>query len=117
MVAEAMADFAPGAGDALRDHKIERFNFAGLVGAFDAALAANPTLTNWALANALAGFHLSGSDTEALGGDLAYYYGRGLLPGINVAVAQEVVGAAQFGGQTQSLRPLAGLQGGVATLS
>lgn len=117
MVAEAMADFAPGGGDALRDNKVERFNFAGLAGAFDAALVANPTLTSWALTNALASFHLGGSDTEALGGDLAYYYGRSLLPGVNVSVAQEVVGAAQFGTQAQTLRPLAGLQGGVAALS
>ena len=70
MIEEAAADFVAGGADALRDNKIETFNFAGLADRFDQALVATPGLTSWALTNALTDFHLSGSDTAALGGDL-----------------------------------------------
>lgn len=117
VIAEAMADFDAGGADTLRDNRVEAFDFAGLSDAFDAARAANLGLTSWAVTNALTQFHLSGSDTAALGGDLAYQYGRnGTLAGIGLAAAQEVLGDAQFGAQAQALRPLAGLQDGAARL-
>lgn len=117
VIAEAMADFDAGGAEPLHDNRVETFDFAGLADAFDAARAANPGLTSWAIASALTQFHLSGSDTAALGGDLAYQYGRnGTLAGIGVTAAQEVLGDAQFGAQAQTLRPLAGLQEGALRL-
>lgn len=117
VIAEAMADFDAGGADPLHDNLIETFDFAGLVGAFDGARAANPGLTSWAITHALTQFHLSGSDTAALGGDLAYQYGRnGTLSGIGLTAAQDVLGNAQFGAQVQMLRPLAGLQDGAVRL-
>ena len=117
VVAEAMADFDAGGTDPLHDNLIETFDFAGLVDAFDATRAANPGLTSWAITSALTQFHLGGSDAAALGGDLAYQYGRnGTLAGIGVNAAQEALGAAQFGAQAQLLRPLAGLQDGAVRL-
>jgi Ca2+-binding RTX toxin-like protein len=117
VIAEAMADFDAGGTDPLSDNRVESFDFAGLVGAFDAARTANPGLTSWAVTNALTQFHLAGSDEAALGGDLAYQYGRnGMLAGIGVDAAQEVLGNAQFGVQAQTLQPLAGLQEGAVRL-
>lgn len=117
VIAEAMADFDAGGADPLRDHRVESFDFAGLAEAFDAARAATPGLTSWAIADALTQFHLSGSDSAALGGDLAYQYGRsGTLAGIGLTAAQAVLGEAQFGTQAQALRPLAGLQEGAVRL-
>ncbi len=117
VIAEAMADFDAGGSDTLRDNRVETFDFAGLANAFDAARAANPGLSSWAVTSALMQFHLSGSDGEALGGDLAYQYGRyGTLAGIGLTAAQEVLGDARFGVQAQALRPLAGLQDGAARL-
>ncbi len=117
VVAEAMAGFNPTGGNALLDNKVEEFNFQGLVNAFDAARAANPSLTSWALINGLAQFQLAGSDTAALGGDLAYQYGlNGTLAGIGFDKAQDVVTGAGFGTQAQTLRPLASLQDGVTPL-
>ncbi|MBK9595394.1 MAG: hypothetical protein IPO57_08575 [Rhodocyclales bacterium] len=117
VIAEAMAGFDAGGADPLRDNRVESFDFAGLVDAFDAARAANPGLTSWAITNALTQFHLAGSDTAALGGDLAYQYGRsGTLAGMGVNAAQEVLGDAQFGVLAQQLRPLAGLQEGAVRL-
>ncbi len=117
VIAEAMAGFDAGGADPLRDNRVESFDFAGLVDAFDAARAANPGLTSWAITNALTQFHLTGSDTAALGGDLAYQYGRsGTLAGMGVNAAQEVLGDTQFGVLAQQLRPLAGLQEGALRL-
>ena len=118
IIAEAMADFDAGGSDPLRDQKVENFNFAGLAGAFDAARVANPGLTSWALTDALTQFQLAGSDTAALGGDLAYQYGKnGTLSGIGLTAAQQVIGDGSFGSQAQMLRPLAGLQEGAVRLS
>ena len=72
MIAEAMADFNATGGDPIRNSKVETFNFASLANSFDLARAATPTLTSWALTNALLTFHNGDSDTAALGGDLAY---------------------------------------------
>jgi len=41
---------------------------------FDQARAATPGLNSWALSASLLSFHLGGSDTAAIGGDLAYQY-------------------------------------------
>ncbi len=117
VVAEAMAGFSQGGTDPLRDHKIEQFDFAGLVQQFDAERAANPALTSWALTNALAGFHLGGSDAAALGGDLAYLYGRdGSLSGVGITAAQAILSDAAFGVAPQALKPPAALAEGVAVL-
>ena len=68
--------------------------------------------------NALLDAHLAGSDSEAIGGDLAYQYGlNGTLAGIGLTAAQEVLNAPQFGAAPQALRPLAGLQQGQYRLS
>ena len=114
MIAEAMSDYAPGGSDPLRDNKVERYDFQAVVNAFDAAEAPNA----WAVMNSLLDTHLAGSDTEALGGDLAYRYGlSGSLAGLALTPAQGIMSSAQFGSATQSLQPLAGLQEGLVKLS
>jgi hypothetical protein len=118
LILDATPDYSPGGGDPLRDNKVEQFNFVGMVTQFDAARAANSGLTNWALTNALTNFHLGGSDTAALGGDLAYWYGKnGSLTGMNVSAAQDVINAANFGAGNQNLRAFSGISGGMATLA
>ena len=114
VIAEAMAGYNPAGSDTLLDNKVEQFNFAALASAFDAAGQVN----GWALTNALLSAHLSGSDTAALGGDLAYQYGKaGSLAGIGLTPAQDVVNAAQYGSSSQTLRTLAELQQGQIHLS
>ena len=118
VMAEAMAGFVAGGSDPLMDQKVEKFNFAGLVGAFDAARAANSGLTSWALTNALTSFQLAGSDTAALGGDLAYQYGKnGTLAGIGVTPALATLSDAALGTSAQALTPIASLQVGSVRLS
>ena len=84
----------------------------------DAARAATPGISNWALTNALTQFHLAGSDIDAIGGDLAYYQGRdGTLAGFGFDKAEEVLANPLFGNQPQGVQNLAGLQEGMVRLS
>ncbi len=63
-------------------------------------------------------YHLSGEDNEAIGGDLAYWYGKNNgFTGISLAAAQQVIGAPGFGSDAQTLRPFSGLQDGFVKLS
>ncbi|HXF15917.1 MAG TPA: hypothetical protein VN496_02875, partial [Burkholderiales bacterium] len=106
---EAMPGYNPAGTNPLLDNKVEQFNFTEIAKAFDTAGQAN----GWALTNALLATHLSGSDTAAFGGDLAYQYGlNGSLAGISLSQAQQVLNAPQFGTGVQTLRPVAELQQG-----
>ncbi|MBS4099091.1 MAG: hypothetical protein KGZ83_19955 [Sulfuricella sp.] len=118
VIADAMAGFDAASSDPLLNQKVQTFDFAALATRFDAALVATPTLTSWSLSNALLDAHLAGSDSAALGGDLAYQYGKaGSLGGIAVTAAQNVIAGTTFGTQAQALQPLAGLQEGMAKLA
>lgn len=101
VIAEAMAGFNLGGADALRDNKVESFNFANIVTAFDAAGAT----ANWQLTDTLLTTHLqAGSDTAAIGGDIAYQYGKNSnLTGMGLLNAQSVIAPASFGQSAQTL--------------
>jgi hypothetical protein len=106
---EAMPGYDQNSANPLLDDKVEQFNFTALASAFDTA----GQVSGWALTNALLSAHLSGSDTAAIGGDLAYQYGKsGSLTGIGLTPAQDVINSAQFGGGAQTLRTLGELQQG-----
>ena len=99
VIAQAMADFNAGSADPLLNKKVANFDFLGLASAFDAAGAP----ANWALTNALLAEHLSGSDTEALGGDLAYRYGlSGWLANVGFDPAVSILPNAFFGTAAQA---------------
>jgi Ca2+-binding RTX toxin-like protein len=118
IVLDASDEFDAGSDDPLHNKKVQTFDFLGMVRAFDHARRESPGLTSWAVTNALLQFHLSGADDAALGGDLAYWYGRNRgFGGISLAAAQQVIGAAGFGSEAQSLRPFAGLQEGFVKLT
>ena len=118
MVADASADFDAASADPLRNRRVQSFDFLGMVNAFDQVRKASPGLTSWALTNAILQFHLSGSDEAALGGDLAYAYGRnGAFTGISLQAAQQVIGAPGFGSEAQTLRQFSGLQDGFVKLN
>jgi hypothetical protein len=118
IVLDASDEFDAGSSDPLYNKKVQTFDFLGMVRAFDHARRESPGLTSWAVTNALLQFHLSGADDAALGGDLAYWYGRNRgFGGISLAAAQQVIGAAGFGSEAQSLRPFAGLQEGFVKLT
>jgi Ca2+-binding RTX toxin-like protein len=118
MILDATTEFDASSQDPLYNRKVQTFDFRGLVSQFDQALAASPGLTSWAVTNALLQFHLSGSDDAAIGGDLAYWYGRNNgFTGISLAAAQVAIGAQGFGAEAQSLHAFNGLQEGLVKLA
>ena len=118
VILDATDAFDANAADSLYNHRVQSFNFLGMVSAFDAAQVVNPGLSRWALGDALTQFHWSGADDAALGGDLAYWYARnGGFTGIGVASAQQIIGAPGFGAEAQGLREFSGLQEGLVRLS
>ena len=117
MIIDASADFDANSSDPLANQRVQSFDFAGMVSAFDAARAGDPGLTSWAVTNALLQYHLAGADEAALGGDLAYQYGSNdTLAGIGLTSALDVLASGNFGALAQQLRPLSGLQEGFSKL-
>jgi hypothetical protein len=118
IVLDASEEFDAGSSDPLYNRRVQTFDFLGMVSTFEAARAEAPGLTSWEITNALLAFHLSGADDMALGGDLAYWYGKNrTLAGVSLQSAQQVIGTANFGSEAQSLRPFSGLQEGFVKLA
>jgi Ca2+-binding RTX toxin-like protein len=104
MLAQAIEGFELGGVDPLLDQRIETFDFKRLAAEFDAAMAKDPTLDRWTPMHKLLDTQLAGYDSEALGGELAYYYGmNGSLTGMGLGTAQDVLRAPGFGEQAQTI--------------
>jgi Ca2+-binding RTX toxin-like protein len=111
IVIEGTTDYIASSTNKLNNKKIEQFNFDGLVSAFDQARVVNPNLTSWALSSSLTNFYINGSDTTAIGGDLAYQYATtGSLSSFSMTPAVAVVSNPQFGISSQSLQPSSSLK-------
>jgi Ca2+-binding RTX toxin-like protein len=112
VIAEAMAGFDSGGTDPLRDERIERFDFQGLVAQFDAARAADSMITRWQAMHALLDTHLGGSDEEAIGGELAYGHGMsGSMTGQDLGAAKAVLASPDFGAKPQPIASSPGPHG------
>lgn len=113
VVVEASTDYAAASSDPTRNRRVARFDFAEIATAFDAARTANPALTRWTMSGALPDAFVAGSDTAALGGDLAYAFGRGgSLATIGMGAAGSILGDASFGLAAQSFLTPAELAAG-----
>lgn len=111
VVIEGTTDYNAASTNKINNKKIEQFNFDSLVTAFDQARTANPALTSWALSSSLLTFYLNGSDTQAIGGDLAYQYAKnGNLSNFSLTPAQALLASAQFGTANQTLQAAGALQ-------
>lgn len=118
MMIEDSADYDAASTSTINNKKITQFNFGGLVAAFDRARAETATLKNWALSSSMSDYHLGGSDTAAIGGDLAYQYARmGSLSSISLKPAQAILADAQFGRGNQHLLAASALQDGSLRLA
>ncbi|WP_167088786.1 putative Ig domain-containing protein [Massilia frigida] len=104
VVSAGGADYVPGSASVINDNKVELFDFAGLVGKFDQARVADPSLTSWSMAASLAAFARGGSDTAAIGGDLAYHYALdGDLSAVGTNAGLAIIGSASFANGVQTL--------------
>lgn len=87
--------------DPMKNKKIQTFDFIGLVNAFDAARAAGQTFN---VANNLATYRIGGSDTEMIGGAIAYQYARtGNLGTLTYDQMRAVINDPAFGVSAQSI--------------
>ena len=105
MLVDSTADYNAGSADALVNRRVVRLNFGSIVSAFDAAYTANPSIGDWAIPTAtLTSARTASSDTDAIGGQLAYRYGSdGNLAGLDFATAQSVIGNTSFATAVQSI--------------
>jgi VCBS repeat-containing protein len=104
VIAESMTDYNPDSADPLLNKRVQQFDFVGLANLFEADLAADPTIVEWLLEPHLNEFLLGASDTSAIGGNLAYLYGKsGNLDGLTEAELRAQLGDASFGKANQIL--------------
>lgn len=117
VISEAMPTFDASSSDPLLSKKVQEFDFTGFANGFAQAQAADPTVTDWSLMNQATDFYVSSSDSAALGGDLAEYYGtQGSLAAMGLSAAQSVLTDTNFGAP-QTLHGLAALQTGAVRLA
>ncbi|NHZ39773.1 hypothetical protein F1609_06305 [Massilia sp. CCM 8693] len=111
VVTAASSDYHPGALSQINDNKIEQFDFIAMVARFDQARADGATA--WSAWTTLERFHRGGSDTAAIGGDIAFQYAlNGNLANVGAAPALAIVGSSGFGGAAQEFLPGASLNDG-----
>jgi Ca2+-binding RTX toxin-like protein len=67
-------DYNAASSDRLLNKKVVSFNFEALANRFDQVRAANPSLSQWSVAPELNAYYQTGSNVQAIGGDLAYRY-------------------------------------------
>ena len=116
VIEQGSANYNPSSSDPLHASPIQEFNMASLVGQFNAALAANPSLTSWSLSAGMPSAALTSSATSAYGGDLAYYYGlNGTLAGLDLSDADSILQNSAFGSGLQSIST--GNTGGITVLA
>jgi Ca2+-binding RTX toxin-like protein len=105
MIVDSTADYDASSVDPLLNRRVVRLNFGSIVSAFDTAYAANPSIGDWAIPMpTLTGARTVSSDTDAIGGQVAYRYGRdGNLAGLDFATAQAVIAEANFATAAQAI--------------
>jgi Ca2+-binding RTX toxin-like protein len=111
MIIEGTSDYDASSTSQINDNKVEQFDFDALVTKFDQARASNSSLSSWSLSASLLEFHLGGSDTAAIGGDIAYQYGRNdSLTYMSATPAQTLLAENNFGITSQNLKSQNSLQ-------
>lgn len=117
MIEKASADFDPDSADPLLDHKLERFDFVGMVDQFDTACSMDSSLTAWPLSHASAGSSLGCSDADTLGGDRAHDSHRDGARGVmNHKQAQDVLAASALRSPAPLIRRRSGKASGSVSL-
>ena len=104
--------------DALYNKHVESFDFQALFQAFEQARQASSTMQQWQAMWSLLDAHLASSDSEALGGGVAYWAAmNGGFGGLGSLSTQQVASASNFGAGAQGLHQFSGLQEGLAKLT
>ena len=98
VVTEGTSDYNPWSLSQINNKKVQQFDFAGLVAEFDHVMAEATFLTTWSVSSSLLEFHFGGSNTAAIGGDLAYQYAKnGNLASLSMTPAHALLADSGFG--------------------
>ena len=117
VITEGGADYVAGSASAIHDNKVEQFNFNALVAKFDQVRAGQGSGFSWNVASSLEAFSSGGSDSAAIGGDLAYQYAlNDSLSAVSAMPALAIIGSPSFGVGSQALQGGAALNDGIAVL-
>ena len=101
VVIEGTRDYKPTSSNPMNNTRIVAFDFIGLVSAFDAARAAGKSFD---VAGNLAAHRIWSSDTDAIGGAIAFQYAKtGSLGALTHEQMRAVINAAAFGGGPQPI--------------
>jgi hypothetical protein len=105
VVVDSSGEYAAGSADTLRNSRVLGLDFTQLVGAFNAARTANPSLVDWQLTDArLLPARTGGSDSQAVGGHLAYRHAQdGTLSSVQYENGIGQLAAAGFGNTMQDI--------------
>lgn len=121
VLTEASGAYAPSGSDTLRDNKVELFDGSRIVADFDTAYKSSSSLKSgnqWAIMGSLLNAHLSGSNTAAVGGDLAYLYGQTSgVAGVGMLAANNTLADSGFAVNSQTLNANITVPSGVARLA
>jgi Ca2+-binding RTX toxin-like protein len=97
-------EYDPASSNILFNSAVVNFNFSKLVSAFELARGQVTEFSDWSLLNELPGALVSNSNTEAIGGDLAFYQGvRGGLQGVDYSAIVGILQDSAYGNQAQSI--------------
>jgi hypothetical protein len=116
-------DYLAGSANRMNNRKVVGFNFEQLVARFNAAREANPGLDGWSAAAELNSVYLSGSDTQSIGGDMAWRYATtgsyGDLDGQAIESRLSKMGAGTWQTLTAStaINPWMALQAGTSLMA
>ena len=101
VIVDASNDYSATSTDPLKNMRILRLNFETLANRFSTSGTA--TGDSWSIMNTALTAHLAGSNSMALGGDLAYQYGKGNIAQLTVAGAQSTLQSNTFGASAQGV--------------
>ena len=101
LMVDASTDYLATSADSRKNKRIDTLNFQSVVTAFNSSGTA--TGVAWSLMNASLTAYLAGSNSMALGGELAYQYGHDNTPQLALGTAQTQLSSASFGSLTQSV--------------
>jgi Ca2+-binding RTX toxin-like protein len=116
-------DYSTTSTERTKNRKVVSFDFEQLANRFDAVRTAKPSTTNWAVAGELNNYFKASSDTQAIGGDLAYRYATtgsyGDLDWMGVRNRMgSMTGAAwQTLNASTAVNPWAALQAGISLIA
>jgi trimeric autotransporter adhesin len=104
IITETMPEYDPASTNSLYNKKVQKFDFVKLVDQFFQQAFYNSSITSWDLASYLQGASLGGSDKLAIGGAMAYQYGRnGSLSQLTNGEIKEQLSDPQFALSGQSI--------------